>query len=241
MSVSFGVLTDERFLRAHDAELVSFGVGKDRPGLGAGLSDVYRARPERKKAVDLLIAIGGAGGEVNMHAILDRLGIGDRHEAHADRRVLVDPDDDLILALAKYLPAKRLRPEPGQARQIMSINDDVVQSYGHVASMRRLSEGVAAAVEAETAAFLDGQDMAGAVGRRAAQVLREPWSAEADRDAVALKRPVVVAAFIRVRPCDRIKEQLETPPGPVDVGDQVPGWATLSRAQAGLGPYQQGK
>jgi hypothetical protein len=65
----------------------------------------------------------------------------------------------------------------------MSINDDVVQSYGHVASMRRLSEGVAAAVEAETAAFLDGQDMAGAVGRRAA----------------------------------------------------------LSRAQAGLGPYQQGK
>jgi hypothetical protein len=76
----------------------------------------------------------------------------------------------------------------------MSINDDVVQSWGHVASMRRLSEGVAAAVEAETAAFLDGQDMAGAVGRRAAQVLREPWSAEADRDAVALKRPVVVAA-----------------------------------------------
>jgi hypothetical protein len=63
-----------------------------------------------------------------MHAILDRLGIVDRHEAHADGRVLVGPDDDLILALAQYLPAKRLRPEPGQARQIMSINDDVVQS-----------------------------------------------------------------------------------------------------------------
>ena len=72
-----------------------------------------------------------------MHAILDRLGIGDWHEAHADGRVLVGPDDDLIFALAQYLPAKRLRPESGQARQIMSINDDVVQSYGHVASMRR--------------------------------------------------------------------------------------------------------
>ena len=65
--------------------------------------------------------------------------------------------------------------------------------------------------------------MTGAVDRRAAQVLREPWSAEANGDAVALERPVVVAAFIRFGLSDRIKEQLETPPGPVDVGDQVPG------------------
>jgi hypothetical protein len=131
------VLTDECFLRAHNTELITFGVGEDSPGLGAGLSDVYPARPERKKTVNLLIAIGGVAGEVNMHAILDRLGVVDRHEAHADGRVLVGSDNDLILALAQYLPAKRLRPEPGQARQIMSINDDVVQSYWHVASMRR--------------------------------------------------------------------------------------------------------
>jgi hypothetical protein len=83
-----------------------------------------------------------------------------------------------------------------------------------VTLLRFLSGGVAEAVEAETAAFLDGQDMAGAVDRRAAQVLREPWSAEADGDAVTLERPVVVAAFIRFGPSDRIKEQLETPPGP---------------------------
>jgi hypothetical protein len=51
-----------------------------------------------------------------VHAVLDRLGIGDRHEAHADGRVLVGADDDLVLALAQYLPAKRLRPEPGQAQ-----------------------------------------------------------------------------------------------------------------------------
>jgi hypothetical protein len=83
-----------------------------------------------------LVAIGGASGEVEMHAVLDRLGISDRHEADADGRVLVGPDDDLVLALGKYRPAKCLGPEQGQARQIVSVNDDVVKSYGHVASMR---------------------------------------------------------------------------------------------------------
>jgi hypothetical protein len=50
--------------------------------------------PERKQAVNLLIAIRGAAGEVKMYAVLDRLGIGDRHEALAEGRVLVSPDDD---------------------------------------------------------------------------------------------------------------------------------------------------
>jgi hypothetical protein len=49
--------TDERFLRAHDAELVPLGVGKDSPGLGTGLADIDPARPEREKAVNLLIAV----------------------------------------------------------------------------------------------------------------------------------------------------------------------------------------
>ena len=71
-----------------------------------------------------------------MHPVLDRLGIGDRHEAHADGRVLVGPDDDLVLALGQDLPAERLRPEPGQAGQIVSVNDDVAESDGHAASMR---------------------------------------------------------------------------------------------------------
>ena len=71
-----------------------------------------------------------------MHAVLDYLGVGDRHEADADRRVLVSPDDDLVLALGQNLPAERLRPEPGQAGQIVGVDDDVVESDGHVASMR---------------------------------------------------------------------------------------------------------
>jgi len=71
-----------------------------------------------------------------MHPVLDRLGVGDRHEADAGGRVLVGPDDDLVLALGQYLPAQRLRPEPGQARQIVSVYDYVVESDGHAGSMR---------------------------------------------------------------------------------------------------------
>jgi hypothetical protein len=94
------------------------------------------ARPERKKAVNLLIAVRGAAGEVEVHAVLDRLGIGDRHEAHAGGRVLVSPDDDLVLPLGQDLPAQRRRPEPGQSGQIVSVNDDAVESDGHAGSMR---------------------------------------------------------------------------------------------------------
>lgn len=71
-----------------------------------------------------------------MDAIFDRLGLGDRHEAHADGRILFDPDNDLVLPLGQDFPAKRVRPELGQAVQIVSINDDVVESDRHVASMR---------------------------------------------------------------------------------------------------------
>ncbi len=79
-----------------------------------------------------------------MYAVLDRLGIGDGHEAHADRRVLVGPGDDLVLPLGQDLPAQRLRPEPGQSGKIVSVEHDVVESDGQAGSMRgtldRISE-----------------------------------------------------------------------------------------------------
>ena len=78
------------------------------------MPDADPARPERKKAAGLLIAVRDAASEVRMHAVLDRLGVGDRHEAHADGCVLVSPDDDLVLSLGDHLPAKRLRPEPAR-------------------------------------------------------------------------------------------------------------------------------
>ena len=46
-------------------------VGQDCPGFSAGLADVDPARPERKKAVNLLIAVRGAAGEVKMQCHLD--------------------------------------------------------------------------------------------------------------------------------------------------------------------------
>src|SRR5436305_4514615 len=128
-------LADERFLRAYYAELVSFRIGQHGPGLSAGLPDVDPACPEREEAVYLLIAVRGTAGEVEVDSVLDRLGTGDRHEAHADRRVLVRPDDDLVLPLGENLPAERLRPEPGQGRQIMSVNHDVVELNRHARSM----------------------------------------------------------------------------------------------------------
>ena len=71
-----------------------------------------------------------------MHAVLDRLGAGDRHEAQAGGRVLVGPDDDLVLPFGQDLPAGRLRPEPGQAGQVVSVNDDAAEPDGHAGSMR---------------------------------------------------------------------------------------------------------
>jgi hypothetical protein len=55
---------------------------------------------------------------------------------HMRRVRLVRPDGDLVLPLGQDLPAQRLRPEPGQAGQVVSVNDDVVESDGHAGSMR---------------------------------------------------------------------------------------------------------
>ena len=75
-----------------------------------------------------------------MHPVLDRLGVGDSHEADTDRCVLAGPDDDLVLALGHDLPAGRLRPEPGQAGQIVSVDDNVVETDRHAASMRGMMD-----------------------------------------------------------------------------------------------------
>ena len=133
MSVSFGASTQN-----------SFPSGSARTSrTGAGLPDVDPARPEREEAVDLLVAVRGATGQVEMHAVLDRLRIGDGHEAHADGRVYVGPDDDLVLPLGQDLPAERLGPEPGQAGQIVSVDDDVMKSDRHADSMRAQPDRIA--------------------------------------------------------------------------------------------------
>jgi len=76
--------------------------------------------PRREKLLDLLVAVLPAAGQVEVHAVLHRLRIGDRHEAHADGHALVGPDADVVLTLGQDLPTGCLRPELGQPRQVVS-------------------------------------------------------------------------------------------------------------------------
>ena len=122
MSVSFGRTTQNSF---------PSGSARTVQDSAPAVAGAGPARPGREKAAGLLIAVRGAAGEVEMQTVLDRPGVGDRHEAHAGGRVLVRPDDDLILPPGQDLPAQRLRPEPGQAGQIVSVNRSRVRTSGN--------------------------------------------------------------------------------------------------------------
>ncbi len=76
-----------------------------------------RRAPSARRAAGLLIAVRGAAGEVEMDAVPDRPGLGDRQEAHAGGRVLAGPDDDLVLPPGQDLPAQApaSRTGPGRA------------------------------------------------------------------------------------------------------------------------------
>jgi hypothetical protein len=57
-----GLLVDERCLRTHDAEFVSFGIGQYRPRLIAGLADVDPARAESDEPLYLRVPLFGGPG-----------------------------------------------------------------------------------------------------------------------------------------------------------------------------------
>jgi hypothetical protein len=94
--------------------------------------------PQRERLLNLLFAVLSAAGQAEVHPVLDRLGIGGRHEAHAGRRVLAGPDDDLALTPGQDLPAGCLGPEPGQSGQVVSASDDVMTSSRHAVGMHGL-------------------------------------------------------------------------------------------------------
>jgi hypothetical protein len=102
MSVSFGRTTQNSF--------PSGSAGTIQDSASVWPMSTRRALCARGRSISWSRS-AGAAGEVKMYAVLDRLGVGDRHEAHADGRVLVGPDDDLVLPLRQDLPAERLRPE----------------------------------------------------------------------------------------------------------------------------------
>lgn len=126
VSISFGHITQNSFPR----------VGQHRPGLCASLPDADPLRPRREKPLNLLFAVLRTADQVEVQAALYRLRIGDRHETHANGRVLVSPDDDLALTLAENLSAECLRLEPGQPGQIVSVNNDAMESDRHAVRMR---------------------------------------------------------------------------------------------------------
>ena len=66
-----------------------------------------------------------------MYAVLDDLVVGAGHEADADWRVVGWANDDLPLAFGEDGPVERLAPEAGQSKEIVGIDDNVVEGYGH--------------------------------------------------------------------------------------------------------------
>src|SRR6266540_4436615 len=122
---------DERLLRTQDAKLVPLGVGEHGPGFRAALPDVDPARAERKNPLNLGVAAVRAGGKVKVQTILHRFAVGRWHEADSHCCSFVGADDDLSLTLRQDLPVQHLGPEPGLSRQIVRIDDDVVQGYSH--------------------------------------------------------------------------------------------------------------
>lgn len=121
----------QRLLRANDAELVALRISEHRPRLVASLTDVDGSRPEGDEALNLRLTFAGSGVgawvEIEMHTVLDDLVLGARHETDADGRVVGWADDDLPIAFGEDGPVEHLAPEPGQPKEIVGIDDNVVE------------------------------------------------------------------------------------------------------------------
>ena len=87
-----------------------------------------RIAPVREESVDLLIAVCGAAGEVKMHAVLDRLGVGDRHMP-AGAFPWVPMTISFSRSDRTFQPGAWVqnRARPGRS---CSVDDDVVDSDG---------------------------------------------------------------------------------------------------------------
>ncbi len=64
-----GVLVDEGPLGTYHAGLVALGVGKNGPGLGAGLPDVHPPGTKRRDALDLGLLLAGGPADFKVSAV----------------------------------------------------------------------------------------------------------------------------------------------------------------------------
>ena len=126
-----------RVERVQHAELVALRVGHDRPW-DVALAYVGECRAEILQARDQLRLMGRRGrGEVDMHAVLHRLGFrgGDEVDADGDG---VGIDEALGFevghagSLAGDFPAEHLRPETAQRGVVKSLHVDLHKPRCHV-------------------------------------------------------------------------------------------------------------
>src|SRR6266851_4028183 len=75
-------------------------------------------------------------GEVEMRAVLDRLGTGHRPEADAEESAVVSADEDLTLTLGENLPSESWVQNRASSGRSWAVNNDVMQSDRHAVSMR---------------------------------------------------------------------------------------------------------
>jgi hypothetical protein len=99
------------------AELVSLGIGQYSPGLCAGLTDVDPACPQRDKPLNLLVAVLGAAGQIEVHAVLDRLQAGNRHEAQG-RHLSTSAGGGLYLPSTPWQVLRKARPRTFTEAQV---------------------------------------------------------------------------------------------------------------------------
>src|ERR1700677_4089871 len=115
-------------LAAFHAELVAFRVGQRHPAGSVCLPVILDERgADAEQALDLLVA-GPAGGEqVEVHPVLDHLGLGHRDEQQAEALAGDDPAlgvIGLVRVARVFPPARYLAPELGLAVGVGAIDGD---------------------------------------------------------------------------------------------------------------------
>lgn len=131
-SVSASDAGSGRGPRTEHAELVSFGIGQDDPGLVA-LTHVRQARTQGQQTTDLGIPVDRA--KVEMEAILDGLAFRYAHEEKARQSVAGRPNLELVAGLVHDDPSEGLLPPAPERDWIVCINARLFPLQAHQTSV----------------------------------------------------------------------------------------------------------
>jgi hypothetical protein len=118
--------------RTEHAELVSFGIGQDGPGLVA-LANVRQVSTQRQQTTDLGIPVSRT--KVEMEAILHRLAFWYTHEEKARQSVGRGPNLELVARLVHDDPSEGLLPPAPERHWIVCINARLFPLQAHETSV----------------------------------------------------------------------------------------------------------